>query len=154
MISGEKTILLALEDKSFLKKAVNEENCPAADTEPFFSKKARVFAVELRETGEKVGVIALSVDEKNRSGRFDIAVLPDMRGKGVGTDASAAFLRFAFAEYGLNRIYASHSVKNSAAGFVLRKTGMSYEGMSRERFYNASGYHDTHNYAILKREVV
>ena len=154
MVSGEKTVIVKLEGKEFLKMAVNAESCPLADTEPFLSKKAGLFAVELRETGEKAGVIALSVDEKNRSGRFDIAVLPEHRGKGVATDATAAFLRFAFAEYGLNRIYASHSVKNSAAGFVLRKTGMSYEGMSRERFYNASGYHDTHNYAILKREVI
>ncbi len=154
MISGEKSILLELADKGFLKKTVNDAACPAADTEPFFAKKARLFEIELRETGERAGVIALSIDEKNRSGRLDFAVVPEERGKGIAADAVSAFLRFAFAEYGLNRIYASHSVKNPAAGVVLRKVGMSYEGMSRERFYNAAGYHDTHNYAILKREVI
>lgn len=159
MISTEKTSVRLLfgmgeGDREELEKGLPQEACPLADTSCFFDPKSEVYSIDEKETGEKAGYLSLIFDEKNRSARLDVFIFPAMRCKGLASDAAEAVIKSLFKEKGINRVYASHAVRNPAAGTVLRKIGMSYEGMSRESFYNASGYHDTHNYAVLKKDVL
>ncbi len=159
MISTEKTSVSLLfgigeGNREVLEKDMPQDACPLADTSCYFDPKSEVYAIDEKETGEKAGYLSLLIDERNRSARLDLFIFPSKRCKGLASDAAEAVIKCLFKEKGLNRVYASHAVRNPAAGTVLRKVGMSYEGMSRESFYNASGYHDTHNYAVLKKDVI
>ena len=54
----------------------------------------------------------------------------------------------------MNRIAATHSVKNSVSGKVLRKAGMRYRGHVKEFEYYASKaqWHDYDFYSITKEQ--
>ena len=44
-----------------------------------FDPNSEIYAIELRETGERAGFISFLPDEKNRSGRLDVFIKPEMR---------------------------------------------------------------------------
>ena len=126
-------------------------DCKNADMTAFSDEKAELFGIKLK-SGETVGVLAIKRDESNHTARADVAISEPYRGKGYASDALSQKV-YELLQNGVNRVYALHSVKNPAAGGVLRRIGMSYEGMGREVFYTPSGYHDAHFYGILKKDI-
>jgi ribosomal-protein-alanine N-acetyltransferase len=74
-------------------------------------------------------------------------------GKGLMTEAVKAVINFLFKEVGFNRIGAYHSTDNLGSGKVMQKSGMSYEGLLRQRQkLNSGEYTDNINYSILREE--
>ena len=90
-----------------------------------------LFAVELRETGEFVGSVGLSIPE------FLPEILPAVEvgwrlgrsqwGKGLATEAGRASLDFGFREVGLGRVVSIHQVGNHASARVMEKLGIGLE---------------------------
>jgi RimJ/RimL family protein N-acetyltransferase len=72
--------------------------------------------------------------------------------RGYCTEAAGEFLRFGFEELRLNKIYASHFVRNAASGRVLQKIGMLYEGRRLEHVKRWDRFEDLETYAMLRRE--
>ena len=110
-------------------------------------------AIELQETGKVVGSVRTAVDQNDNCGELTFAVSREFWGKGIASEAVREAVVYLMTECGINRISGVHAVTNPAAGGVLRKVGMSYEGVARQLFRNSQGYHDCHRYAILKSDI-
>ena len=73
-------------------------------------------------------------------------------GKGIMTEALKEAIRFLIEEVGMNRVEAGHDVNNPASGCVMRKAGMTFEGIHRQAGKNNQGICDMAVYAILAKD--
>ncbi len=73
-------------------------------------------------------------------------------GKGYGTKATRAALRFAFHSLNLHRVELVVFDFNLRARRVYEKAGFRLEGTRREALFQDGAYHDEHIMAILRRE--
>jgi RimJ/RimL family protein N-acetyltransferase len=125
----------------------------ASHARPGGANKEIVFAITLKANGQLIGAVGLRDIEKEHSQAelgFWIAV--EVWGKGYGSEASAAALRYGFEELKLNRIYAHHMVRNPASGRVLEKIGMKREGLLRQRVKKWGVFEDVTLLAILRED--
>ena len=67
-------------------------------------------------------------------------------------EALKALVDFLFDEVGLNRIEAEHDVNNPASGRVMEKSGMTFEGTSRQAGLSNQGIIDVSRWAILRED--
>ena len=72
--------------------------------------------------------------------------------KGIMAEALTALIAFLFDEVGFNRIEADHDIENPASGRVMQKSGMTFEGTSRQGGHNNRGIIDLCHWAILKSD--
>lgn len=90
-----------------------------------------LYRVELRESGEPIGLCGLV----RRAGLEDVdvgfAFLPRFRARGFAYEAAAATLQYARATLGIPRIVAIVSPDNDASIRLLRKLGLTMERMIR-----------------------
>lgn len=111
------------------------------------------WAIEYKENGQAIGSISVIWS------RADIAAcevgycLSDKyRGRGLIPEALGRVIRYLFDEVGMNRIQATHDVRNPASGRVMEKCGMKYEGTMRQASRNNQGICDSVMRAILKED--
>ena len=105
--------------------------------------------------GTAVGYISLiNIDWVNRSAWNGIKLFStDHMGKGIGTDAVMAIMRFAFESLNLNRLEGSLFEYNKASyGLYVEKCGWTVEGKKRQSVFKNGGYYDTICVAILKED--
>ena len=76
----------------------------------------------------------------------------DCRGKGIGTDAYMALIRYSFEELRLNRINASALVHNTASIRTMTKAGFVQEGIKRQAVYKNGKFIDQVLFGILKED--
>ncbi len=69
--------------------------------------------------------------------------------QGIMTEALQAVIRYLFDAVGFNRIEAQHDVNNPNSGAVMRKCGMTFEGIHRAAGKNNQGICDLAVYAIV-----
>ncbi len=81
---------------------------------------------------------------------FGIALIPDARGHGYGTEAQRLLVRYLFATTDVNRVEASTDVENHAEQRSLEKAGLLREGVARGSQFRAGGYHDLVVYACVR----
>ena len=72
--------------------------------------------------------------------------------KGYTSEALIAIIQFFFEEIGTNRIESRHDPRNPNSGYVMKKAGLKFEGISRQADHNNQGICDTENYAILAED--
>lgn len=60
-----------------------------------------------------------------------------------------AVLDYAFEEIGLNRVQAEVFAGNNVSSAVLKKCGMSFEGIARQKYYKNGEFIDTALWAII-----
>jgi RimJ/RimL family protein N-acetyltransferase len=82
-----------------------------------------------------------------------IAVVPEARGQGVGTQAQRLAARYLFAHTQANRIQAATDTGNTAEQRSLEKAGFSREGVLRGFAFRAGRWHDFVLYSVLRSEV-
>lgn len=73
-------------------------------------------------------------------------------GQGLMPEAVQAAIRFGFETMQLNRIEATCMTENRASERVMRKCGMSFEGVLRETLFHRGRFVDLKLYSILIRE--
>ena len=73
-------------------------------------------------------------------------------GRGLMTEAVRAVVGYLFAEVGVRRVCAQHDTENPASGAVMRKAGMTKDGVLRQGGRNNRGIVDTAVYSILREE--
>ncbi len=79
-----------------------------------------------------------------------IALVPEARGQGHGTDAQALLAAYLFENTDVNRIEAQTDVDNIAEQRSLEKAGFVREGTARGAQFRAGAYHDLVTYSILR----
>ncbi len=90
---------------------------------------------------------------KSRCLAFGIALLPQHRGHGYGTEAQRLLIDFLFdLDEDLNRIQSDTAVDNIPERRSLAKIGMIEEGRVREAEFRDGSYHDHLVYGILRSE--
>ncbi len=110
------------------------------------------FAVEYQ--GNFVGVSTLTdIDWKNRSAFHGVKLTADTpKGKGIGFDAVAAVMKYAFEDLQLNRLYGGILEYNIPSQKLYKKCGWKIEGRYRQCVFKDNAYHDELAVAILRDE--
>lgn len=81
-----------------------------------------------------------------------IALLPEHRGRGLGTAAQRLLIDYLFDHTTANRIEATTNGENVAEQRALEKAGFRREGVMRQRSFIGGRYHDTVIYGLLRSD--
>jgi RimJ/RimL family protein N-acetyltransferase len=81
-----------------------------------------------------------------------IALLPEARGKGYGTQAHRALARYLFAHTTVHRIEGITEAENLAERRVIEKAGFTREGVMRGVFWRDGAYRDGVLYSLLRTD--
>ena len=111
------------------------------------------WAIELKEIGQPVGSISVvRLNNKVESAEIGYCIGRKWWKQGITSEALERVMRFLFDEVGVNRVEARHDVNNPNSGKVMKKCGMTLEGILRQADMNNQGLCDEACYAILKNE--
>ena len=110
------------------------------------------FAIVLRSRNRLIGVIGLRLTARHARGELGYWIGKPYWNQGYATEAAAAVLGYGFETLGLNRICAYHFRRNPASGRVLKKLGMTYEGILRQHILKWGAFEDLAGYGILRSE--
>mgnify|MGYP001178147588 FL=1 len=163
-------VLRAIEetDLGMLKDMMNDpeiENMTGGYSYPVSSFQQKLWFENLRNRDNEIrliidteehgaiGIVMLTnIDWKNRSAQSHSKIANgDFRGKGYGTMASTALVKYAFEELNLHCIY-SHVIEyNEASKRVREKIGFIREGILRDRIYKKGEYHNVEVWSILNK---
>ena len=109
------------------------------------------FVIDL--AGETVGSVGLfDFDELARHAEVGIALVPESRGKGIGTAAISQIVEFAFVRCNLRRVHLQAISSNLAAIRAYEKAGFVIEGRQREHAWVRGRYEDIVVMGILRSE--
>jgi RimJ/RimL family protein N-acetyltransferase len=111
--------------------------------------------VERVDTPGPVGAVswhAVSYGPNPQSVSWNIGVslVPELRGKGLGTEAQRLLAEFLFATTPVHRVEASTDVANLPEQRALAKAGFLREGVARGAQYRAGEWHDMVVFARLR----
>ncbi len=81
-----------------------------------------------------------------------IALLPEHRGRGLGTKAQQLLIDYLFDHTTANRVEATTNGENYAEQRALEKAGFTREGLMRGRSFIGGRYHDTIMYGLLRAD--
>lgn len=110
------------------------------------------YAIIMQESDLLIGAISLYINPDHRKAELGYWIGKPFWGNGFASEAAKKTIEFGFKELELNRIYASHFVRNQASGKVLRKIGMNFEGRKRQDILKWGQFEDSDFYAILKEQ--
>jgi RimJ/RimL family protein N-acetyltransferase len=107
---------------------------------------------------ERTGSFAGDVGYRDRSHgvakaavyEIGIALLPDHRGRGVGTTAQRLLAEYLFANTPAHRLEAYTEIENIAEQRALEKAGFEREGILRAAHFRAGAWRDVVLYALLR----
>ena len=120
---------------------------------PAYEAGERVtWAVTLREEGALVGSITLHLHPPHDNAELGYWIGKPYWGLGYATEAAKEVVRYGFEDLDLHRIHASHFGSNPASGKVMRKVGMSPEGVRPEHYKKWETYEDGVDYGLLARD--
>lgn len=104
--------------------------------------------------GKLIGDIAVMQQSDDiKSCEIGYCLSPDYWSKGIMTQALTRVMRFLFEEVGFNRVYLRHQAENLASGKVMQKSGLLYEGLTRQSFLGTKGRPvDTVLYGAIRDE--
>ena len=111
-------------------------------------------AMIIEADGRVVGDINLfHIDTRNRAASIGLSIWrAEDRGRGFGTDAMRALLRWGFGELNLHRVELSVDPANERAIHIYEKLGFVHEGRRREAHYGDGRYVDDILMGLLGRE--
>lgn len=111
------------------------------------------WAIEEKSVGQVIGSISVIwLNEEVASAEIGYCLGDAFWGKGIMPEALGEIIRFLFEEVGMNRIQATHDVRNPNSGRVMEKCGMRYEGTMRQANRNNQGICDSVMRAILRED--
>lgn len=110
--------------------------------------------VSSMDTEEGIGTVILSdIDPKNGVAQIHIKMDKQKgRGKGYGTDALNAIVKYAFDEMRLNCVYADVLEYNAISQKLFEKCGFHRDGVLRGRVFKGGSYIDVVSYSRLKED--
>jgi len=88
-----------------------------------------LYLVELKETGEPIGMCGLLKRENLEDADLGYSFLKQHWSMGYAKESASAVLKSANQDYGLNRVIAVTKVDNLRSSGLLEKLGFSFEGM-------------------------
>ncbi len=111
------------------------------------------YGIVLNKDGKMIGTIGFMwVNTDHKSAEIGYSLSREYWNQGIMTEALKELIRFGFEDLLLNRIEAQHELDNPASGRVMIKSGMTKEGVMRQRLINKGKKVDVAVYAILQSE--
>ena len=111
------------------------------------------WAIEPKDLGQVIGSLSVvRMDEETESVELGYCIGRAWWERGLMTEAVRAVCAYLFEEVGVRRVTAWHDVENPASGAVMRKAGMTKEGVLRQSGCNNRGIVDMAVYSILRDE--
>lgn len=110
----------------------------------------------VQHSDEILGFVAWSKRVTARTSfcwNMGIALLPEARGLGYGTDAQRQLVKYLFSHTQVNRIEAGTNVDNIAEQRALEKAGFTREGVVRGSAFQRGKWRDGVIYSVLRAEV-
>lgn len=127
-----------------------------------FIKKAKGWAkkktghhlgIELKQTGQIIGIIGLSeVDKKHNRAVIGYWLGRKHWGKGLAREALRLMLKFGFRKLRLLRIHAHVMKPNSRSAKLLKKAGFKLEGKLRKHYVKKGKRMDALVFGLLREE--
>ncbi|HJX77792.1 GNAT family N-acetyltransferase [Glutamicibacter sp.] len=115
------------------------------------SDKSVRFMVDV--DGIAVGSVSLfDFDELARHAEVGIALVPEARGKGIGTAAISQIVEFAFVRCNLRRVHLQMIESNAGAIRAYQKAGFVIEGRQRQHAWVRGQYEDIVLMGILRSD--
>jgi RimJ/RimL family protein N-acetyltransferase len=113
--------------------------------------------VEVIADGRRIGTVGwhrVGYGPNPESGAWNvgIALIPEARGHGYGTEAQQLLAAYLFATTGVNRVEAQTDIANVAEQRSLEKAGYVREGVARGSQFRAGAYHDLVTYSRLRSD--
>jgi ribosomal-protein-alanine N-acetyltransferase len=108
-----------------------------------------VFAITLRDTGELVGSVGLTLVPEHRHAEMGYWIGKPFWGRGYATEAAQRVVRFGFVELDLHRVQAHCFARNGASRRVLEKAGLRYEGRRRGYVLKWDEFLDVDQFGLL-----
>lgn len=103
--------------------------------------------------GDFLGIIRMDqIDHINRSIRVGCDIVPKERGKGYGTKAFEAVLKFCFGHMGMHRLWLLTLENNKVAKKLYKNAGFQEEGRFRESIWRDGKWNDCIVMSILEDE--
>ena len=119
----------------------------------YVNLKEYQWAMVPKAEGEPIGSIAVvAQSDAVRMVHLGYCIGQKWWRQGYTSEAFCALVRFFFEEVGVNRVEARLDLRNPNSGFVMRKAGLTLEGIGRQADYNNQGLCDVANYAILAED--
>jgi [ribosomal protein S5]-alanine N-acetyltransferase len=112
-------------------------------------------AIELKDSGELVGVIGLTkVNQLDKKATLGYWLGKNYWRKGIMYEAVYRLMQFAFKDLDLQRIEATASKRNDASKGLIKKIGFTQEGTSKRYHCTKSTgeFLDTNIYGLLKED--
>jgi len=108
------------------------------------------FHAAVLDRGRIVGVIGFhGIDWQHRSSSVGYWLAEEAQGRGTMTRAVRAMVSQALGVWALNRVEIRASVENERSRALIERLGFHYEGVARQAFRLADGYHDDAVYSML-----
>ncbi len=118
----------------------------------FEAGELAAFAVTDNARDELIGAISLRIDRAFDRADLGYWIGEPFWGMGYCTEAATAVVRYGFEVLRLNKIHASHLLRNPASGRVMQKIGMTQEGHLRDHIRKWRKYEDMIVYGLLRDE--
>ena len=124
---------------------------------PLRNERNGQLIVERVADGKPIGTVSWHAvgygpNAESTAWNVGIALLPEARGQGHGTEAQVLLAAYLFETTDVNRIEAQTDVDNIAEQRSLEKAGFVREGTARGAQFRAGAYHDLVTYSILRGE--
>jgi RimJ/RimL family protein N-acetyltransferase len=122
---------------------------------PLRNERNGELIIERLADGRPIGTVGWHLErygpnEESGAWNVGIALIPEARGHGHGTEAQRLVAEFLFASTTMHRVEASTDVENIAEQRSLEKAGYIRDGVLRGAQYRAGAWHDLVNYARLR----
>ena len=93
------------------------------------------FTVYQLDTGKPVGLVSFTIDDPVRTAEYTLVMAPEVRGKGLGTEATILALDYAFHLTNLRTVWLKVLEPNTAAIHAYEKAGFAHAGRIRQAGY-------------------
>lgn len=109
------------------------------------------------ENGTRIGTVGWRTERWGPSAgsrclAFGIALLPEFRGRGYGSEAQRQLVDYLFQNTDTHRVQSDTALDNPAEQRALRRAGMVEEGVVRAAELRDGTYHDHLLFSILRPE--
>lgn len=138
---------------TYIQGVHNEENCKERIERMIKVGLSRndIGPYAIFESQNLIGIVGAVRDSSSEYGLF-YHLGKEYWGRGYATEAAKAVVDAAFKLPEIVRVSADALTTNLASSRVLEKTGMTFEGCMRMKFFRNGTYGDLNTYSILKRE--
>lgn len=107
----------------------------------------------IKLNNQSVGTISFnSIDKNNRSADIGYWLAPEFEKQGIIARSLSAMCKIGFEEFNLNKIVINAAVDNEKSNHVAKRAGFQLDGTLREKELLSDGFHDEHQWSILKRK--